>query len=72
MQSYIWEDHPIVDEHPYFGDESNYFPTVKQMVEQSYSLLEVDPAKKNASLLGEELFFGLHKVEVTDTNIIPS
>lgn len=25
----IWADNPIVEEHPYFGDRANYFPTVK-------------------------------------------
>lgn len=43
VQSYIWEDHPIVDDHPYYGDENNYFPTVKQMVEWKFAFINVDP-----------------------------
>ena len=28
VQSYIFEDHPILDEPPYNGDRENYFPTI--------------------------------------------
>ena len=33
VQSRIWEDDPIVSEFPYYGDEKNYFPTLRQMKE---------------------------------------
>ncbi len=33
VQSDIWEDNEIVDQHPYFGDEKNYFPTYKLLKE---------------------------------------
>lgn len=70
MQSYIYEDHPIVDEYPYLGDRKNYFPTVKRMVEQSFKQIKLDPDQKNESLIGEELSFGLNKISVTDDNIV--
>ena len=29
IQSNIWENDKIINQHPYYGDKANYFPTMK-------------------------------------------
>lgn len=43
----IWEDNPIINEHPYYGDKKSYFPTLKSTGEYNYGPIEVDPSQRD-------------------------
>jgi hypothetical protein len=58
-----------VSEHPYFGDKSAYFPTMKLMKEVQFETIKVDPDYKEGEIMGDELWFGLNTVEINDKNI---
>ena len=42
----IWANHPLVDEHPYFGDEDNYFPTIKSFKSYNYGQIVNDRTRR--------------------------
>ena len=46
VADYIYEDHPVVQEHPYWGDTENYFPTFKQLTELSLEVIQLDAKVK--------------------------
>ena len=69
VQSKIWEDHPVVQQFPYYGDEENYFPTLRQMKEQTFNIIQIEPNLKHKQFTVEDVFFGLHKVETIDSAI---
>lgn len=50
VQSDIWEDNKIVDEHPYYGDKSNYFPTLKSMNSYNFGPINIDPEMRDTHL----------------------
>lgn len=57
VQHNIWEDHEIVDDHPYFGDEDAYFPTVKSMESYNYGPIVVDTSKRDTFFQFNEITF---------------
>ena len=66
MQNDIFEDDPIVDEFPYFGDEANYFPTLNAMTSYNFGPIEVDPAKRDNFLQFEEISLSIEKIIIDD------
>ena len=70
IQTDIWDDNEeIINGHPYFGDKSVYFPTMKLMKEVQFETIKVDPAYKEDEIMGDELWFGLSTVEINDNNL---
>lgn len=72
FQKYIWEDNSIVEEHPYYGDKENYFPTIKSMVSDTRGAIDTDPVTRNESIPYDELYFGLNKMTISDSHIVPT
>ena len=66
VQSNIWADDELIDDHPYFGDKENYFPTMKQMVSYNFGAIEVKI--DNFEIPEDEIYFGYHEVEIADNN----
>ena len=70
VQTDIWEDSDdIINTHPYHGNVSNYFPTLKLMKEVQFETLKVDEEYKSIEIMGDELWFGLSQVEINDNNL---
>ena len=46
QQDIFQENKEVVDNHPYYGDESKYFPTIKLMTSYKFGPIEVDKDKK--------------------------
>ena len=65
---YIWQDDPIVDDHPYYGDKENYFPTIKQMISALNDAIIVDPVAKSETIPYDEVYFGLNKIQIVDSH----
>ena len=43
----IFDDNEkVVNDHPYYGDKSVYFPTLKLMNSHNFGPIEVNPGKK--------------------------
>ena len=42
----VWSDNPLVDEHPYYGDTANYFPTIKNFVSYNYGPIINDRTRR--------------------------
>jgi hypothetical protein len=70
VQTDIWADtEEVVNEHPYYGDRSAYFPTMKLMKEVQFETIKVNPAYKQDEIMGDELWFGLSSIYINDDNI---
>ena len=70
VQTDVWETtEDIINDHPYNGDSSKYFPTMKLIKEIQFETIKVDPAYKADEVMGDELWFGLSEVVINDNNI---
>ena len=70
MQTDVWKDSEVVDQHPYYGDKANYFPTIKQFREITFKNIKVDQKYKANEVMGDEFFFGLNSVEIDDNHLV--
>jgi len=66
VQKQIWKDHPAVQGHPYYGDISNYLPTVKQMISYNFGKIDYEPG--GTEIVEDEVYFGKHFIKITDSN----
>jgi hypothetical protein len=60
VQTDIWRDNEIVNEHPYFGDRENYFPTIKHYKEVQFDTIRIDSEYKADEVVGDEYWFGIN------------
>jgi hypothetical protein len=71
VQTQIWGDtEEIVNDHPYYGDKSNYYPTIKQFKELQFETIKVNPAYKEDEIMGDEFWFSINKIVIDDSNFI--
>ena len=59
-----------MNDHPYYGDKDNYFPTLKLMNSYNFGPIDVDPSKREKLVMWEELNFGLDNVAVKDDPLL--
>lgn len=57
-----------MDDHPYYGDRANYFPTIKQQTSYNVNSVVVDPARKEGNILCDEVHFGKNKIIIYESN----
>ena len=71
VQTQIWGDtEEIVNDHPYYGVKSNYYPTIKQFKELQFETIKVNPAYKEDEIMGDEFWFSINKIVIDDSNFI--
>ena len=60
----MYEDDPMVDIFPHYGDKSNYFPTVVNYDDEDYGPTYIDSA---GHFNCEVFFFGLDQLIIKDS-----
>ena len=66
----MFEDSPLVDEHPYYGDQSNYFPTQKNWAALNFEPIAVNQnVRENKSVLWVGHQFNLNKLIINDSHL---
>ena len=53
----------MVDEHPYFGDTKNYFPTIKNYKSYNYGTIVNDRTRRE-DINFEEIMWGISKASI--------